>query len=345
MIGEKQSRFGLVRFAKDPQRLMNYWRSVSAETLALAPRQQWLVHSSSDKGEELDDFRDAHKSGDPVLVWSGQQKPERIDPPAFPAALVQEAALNAQDMKDVTGLHDASLGAQSQETSGRAIMARDRQGDVATYIYPDNLKDAIAECGQVINDLIPIVYDTARTITILGEDGSTKPQRINDPDHPAALDITKGKYQVVIDTGPSYTTKRVEAAEGMLAFAQAVPNLAQNFADLLAKAQDWPMAEDIADRIKRSLPPQVTQDPNEPPASPAPEQVAAMQLQQQMAALDMETKRALAAKATAEAGQALFALGQLHGGAEDAAGQLATQQLFGPGMAPPTQPATPAAPL
>ena len=115
---------------------MNYWRSVSAELLAMAPKAQWIAPGATVEGREQD-FRDAHRSGDPLLIYNdGQQPPQRVDPPAFPAAVLQEAQLNAQDMKDVTGLHDASLGAQSNETSGRAILARDRQGDVATFIYP-----------------------------------------------------------------------------------------------------------------------------------------------------------------------------------------------------------------
>ena len=106
---------------------MNYWRSVSAELLAMAPKAQWIAPGATVESREQD-FRDAHRSGDPLLICNdGQQPPQRVDPPAFPAAVLQEAQLNAQDMKDVTGLHDASLGFQSNKTSGRAILARDRQ--------------------------------------------------------------------------------------------------------------------------------------------------------------------------------------------------------------------------
>jgi hypothetical protein len=105
--------------------------------------------------------------------------------------VLQEAALNAQDMKDVTGLHDASLGARSNETSGKAILARQREGDVATYIYQDNLKAAIAECGKVIEEWIPQTYDTVREIRVLGADETQRVMRVNDPADPDSVDLPR----------------------------------------------------------------------------------------------------------------------------------------------------------
>jgi hypothetical protein len=277
--GEKTVRFGLVRMARDSQRLKNYWRSVAAEKLALAPRQQWLIKKTQTGDNE--DFRDSANNGDTVLEWSGPEKPERLDPPPVEAALLQEAALNAQDMKDVTGLHDASLGAKSNETSGKAILARQREGDVASYIYHDNLKAAIAEGGEVINQLIPITYDTLRTIRVLGEDETQKVMKVNDPNDPESIDLAKGRYDIVVETGPSFSTKRVEAAESMLEFIQAVPNAGAVAGDLIAKAQDWPMADEIAERLKKALPPGFADEDD--PDKMSPEQQQAKQQQAEMA--------------------------------------------------------------
>jgi hypothetical protein len=277
-------RWGLVRFARDGQRLKNFWRSVAAQKLALAPRQQWLIHTNA-MGDS-DDLRNAAQSGDPVLVWGGTEKPERVDPPPMEAALLQEAALNAQDMKDVTGLHDASLGAKSNETSGRAIMARQREGDVASYIYHDNLKAAIQEGGRVINQYIPTTYDTLRTIRVLGEDEQQKIMRVNDPNDDESPDLSVGKYDIVVETGPSYSTKRVEAAESMMQFVQAVPGAAQVSADLIAKAQDWPLAEEIGERLKKALPPGFADEDDPDKMTPEQQQAkqeAMMQAQAQQA--------------------------------------------------------------
>jgi len=305
-VGEKRVRFGLVRWAKDPQRLKNYWRSVAAQTLAQAPKGKWLAHESSLVEEREDDFRNAAMSSDPLLIYGGNgPAPVYTNPPPIPASLLQEAALNAQDMKDVTGLHDASLGMKSNETSGRAILARQKEGDVATYVYHDNLKAAIAEAGRVINDLIPTVYDTARTIRIVGEDDSTEVKRINDPSHPQNLDINQGRYDVVVETGPSYSTRRQEAAESLMQFVQAIPQAAGVASDLIAKAMDWPMADTIAERLKKTIPPQILEgEEGQQPKQPDPAAAMQAQMQQMMAELEIRTRHAQAMKAEFDADKA-----------------------------------------
>jgi hypothetical protein len=302
-VGDRRVRFGLIRFAKDPQRLLNYWRSVSAETLALAPKAKWLVNEQNEG--DADEFRRAHASDDTVLTWSGAQPPQLISPPQINAAVLQESSLNSQDMKDVTGLHDASLGARSNETSGKAINARQREGDIATYVYPDNLTAAIREGGRIINELLPVVYDTARTIRIVGEDDSVKVQRVNDPMNPQSIDINVGKYDISIETGPSYSTKRVEAAESMMQFVQAVPMAAQVIPDLIAKAQDWPLADQIGERLKKTIPAQLREgeDGVEPP-QPDPAQMQAQQMQMQASQLELQKAEAEVAKAVADARRA-----------------------------------------
>ena len=353
-VAKRRERFGLVRFAKDPQRLRNYWRSVAAETIALAPKATWLAHKDSVKGVE-DDFRDAAKSGDPLLIWTGQNAPQRMDPPAIPVAVLQQAQITEDDMKAVTGLHDASLGERSNETSGKAILARQKEGDVATYIYHDNLKLAIAEAGRVLNQLIPLVYDTARTIRVLGVDEEPKVVRINDPAQ-GGMDLSRGKYDIVVETGPSYSTRRTESAEAMTAFIQAVPQAAQVAGDLIAKAQDWPDADAIAERMKRAMPPQLTQDPDnpEPPTPEMQQQAQQAQMQQQMAqqAAQMQmaeseakvrTAQANALKAEAEAEKARLEVAQMNGSIQNhihqTASQMAAEAIFGQGQPSPGYPA------
>jgi hypothetical protein len=330
----KRIRFGLVRFAKDPQRLLNYWRSVAAEYLVMAPKGKWLVHEST-RSEDEDRIRTSHLDDDPIIRWSGQAPPQYVPPPIIPSALLQEAQLNAQDMKDVTGLHDASLGARSNETSGRAILARQREGDVATYVYHDNLRAAIGEGGRVIEQLIPTVYDTARTVRIIGEDEQTKVQRINDPNDPKAIDINRGRFDIVVETGPSYTTKRLEAAESMTAFVQAVPAAAPIIADLLATAQDWPEADRIAARLKKLIPPNVLQgEDGEQAAPPPPDPAQQAAGQMQMAQMEAKTRQEMAGavKAEADAAKAIAEASKAKSEAgENVAEQIA--QLYGPVVA------------
>lgn len=317
-MGDKRYRFGLIRFAKDPIRFKNIYRSAAAEWLAMSPKPKWLLNGAT--AEHAAAFRNAHKSDDNVLVWEGSEKPEMIPPVPPPTALLQQAEFADQDIKDVTGLHDASLGMKSNETSGKAIIARERQGDTATFMYHDNLSLAVKECGRVINELLPVVYDTARTITILGEDETTKAIRVNDPMAPEGmLDLGSGKYDIVVETGPSYSTKRVEAAESMMQFLQAVPQAAALIGDLVAQNQDWPGADAIAERLKKALPPNIA-EPDDEDLTPEEMQrrqmeMQAAQMQQQMQqeaarlelagkAAEIEYKRAQSAKLMSEASAA-----------------------------------------
>jgi len=186
-------------------------------------------------------------------------------------------------MNAVTGIYPAALGAKSNETSGRAIVARQREGDTGTFVYVDNFGRAIRHTGRVIIDLIPHIYDTARTIQIVGEDGKPDMVQINQPAFnnfglPTTLnDVTVGSYDVVVEMGPSYSTKREEARDGMQALMQALgPQAMPMFLDLFVKAQDWPLSDKIARRAQMLLPPQIqqmeAQESGEPPPPQAPQQ-------------------------------------------------------------------------
>lgn len=256
-LGERRVRHGLVRFMKDSVRMRNFWRSVAAEQLGYAPKAQWLAPESAVEGRE-DDFRKAHLSRDPLLVYNDDAAapPERINPPGIEAALLNEASMNTQDMKDVTGIHEASLGMNGNETSGRAIMARQREGDIASLTYYDNGNAAILEGGDVINQLIDQIYDSTRIIRTIGEDEAAKLIKINDPADPESPNLATGSYDVAITTGASYTTRRVEAAQAMMEAVQVFPQLMEVAGDLIAKAQDWPGAQELAVRLRKAIPPQ-----------------------------------------------------------------------------------------
>lgn len=255
-VGDWGHRWGLVRFLKDPQRLHNYWRSVIAERLMATPRAVWLATQEAVSGREAA-FRTSHLSDDPLLVYNGEAgtKPERIEPAQIQDALIGEAELTSQDLKDISNIHEANLGMPSNEVSGAAIMARQRVSDTGTVIYHDNLNQAVEECGRTVDELIPYVYDTPRIIKVISSDGTEDTQAINDLGNPNSIDITAGRYAVSAVTGPSYATKRQESAAAMLSTLNVMPQLIGVFADLLVEAQDWPMAEQIANRIRLSMDP------------------------------------------------------------------------------------------
>jgi len=276
-VGDRTVRHGIVRYAKDPQRLYNYWRTAAAESVALSPRAPWLVTPRQIEGQKKQ-WESANRGNPPYLLYSPDPSappPQRIEPAYPPVALFQEAGIAADDMKAVTGIYDAGLGAQGNETSGRAILMRQREGDTGTYVYVDNLSRAIRHAGRILVDLIPRIYDTERTLRILGEDGGEGFTVINrvvpGPDGPVTLnDLGAGKYDVEVSAGPGFSTRRLEAAESMMAFVQAVPQAGAVIADLIARNMDWPGAEAIAERLRRLLPPGLDAETPEPSAPPPP---------------------------------------------------------------------------
>jgi hypothetical protein len=300
--GERVYRWGLIRNLKDPQRLHNYWRSTIAEQLVAAPRNKWLTTPDAVKGHEAK-WRRSPVSADPFLYYNdGETAPIHIPPPAIDAALVNEAGASTQDLKDISNLHEASLGMPSNEVSGVAIQKRSAVSDVGTYIYTDRARIADERCAVNINELIPDYYDTMRVETIMGADSKIDTITINDPSDPNS-DVTMGKYNVTVTVGPASETKRQLAAEQMMGFVNALPQVAGNFIDLVAEAQDWPMSIEFARRAKMLLPPGMI------PPDEMTEEMKAMQaqnqqsqeMQQKVQLLELQTKLANMNAKTSEA--------------------------------------------
>ena len=251
-------RWGFVRNAKDPQRLHNYWRSVLAEELSKSVSTKWLLDTTAMKNGMADQFRNSHRTGDNVVFWDSQNggaKPEMFPPPQMNSAVLTEAGMSVQDIKDVTNKHEASLGIQSNEVSGRAITARQRVSELGDAIYLDNMNAALGEAGRVVNELIPVVYDTNRTIKVVGEDDVDMVQEINGTAGDATPDVTIGKYDITYTTGPSYATKRQEAVDVMMTLMNTMPQVGNVIADIIVRNLDIPGAAEIEERLAMMLPP------------------------------------------------------------------------------------------
>ena len=289
---------GLVRNAKDAQRMYNYWVSQEAEMLALAPKAPFIGYGGQFEGYE-DKWKTANTQNWPYLevnpdVTDGQGSamplPQRAQPPMASTGLLQAKAGAAEDIKSTTGQYNASLGMGSNERSGKAILARQREGDVGTYHYGDNLARGVRHIARQLIDLIPKIYDTQRIARIIGEDGETKMVKIN-PDQEQAVNkieqegivIEKiynpsvGKYDVVATTGPGYATKRQEALEAMAQLLQGNPQLWQVAGDLFVKNMDWPGAQEMSQRFKKTIDPKLLSEGDDNPAlQAANQQIQAM---------------------------------------------------------------------
>lgn len=248
-IGDRRVRRSLIYAAKDSQRMINYWRSASVESLALAPKAPWLVTPKNVEGHEQM-WRAAGQSNPSVLFFNPDPvtgMPKRQDPAPVQTAMLQEAALAQDDLKATTGIFDAALGAQSNETSGKAITARQMEGDVSTYVFLDNLLQAVEETGRILVDMIPKVYDVKRQIRILGKKMESKIIKVNDG---GQYDLTRGKYDVHCVTGPSFTTQRQMAAEAFQSFVQSAPATAPILIPRMVENMDLPDAKEIAEELR-----------------------------------------------------------------------------------------------
>jgi len=285
----------LIHDALDAARRYDYWSTAASELVALAPRVPYIGAKGS-FNSDADRWATANTQSHPYIEYdvvegalSGPQRQPIGGEVA--GASIQQALSASDDIKKIIGLYDASMGARSNETSGKAIMARQREGDVSTFHYQDNQARAIRHTGRVLIDLIPHYYRTARIVRVRGEDGSERKVQINkafpksdpktgqpvtepqlgldgQPARDAAgaplmkavmaiHDLTVGKYDVTVSAGPSFTTRRQEAAEQMMELIRVFPQAAPLLGDLLAKKLDWPGADEIAERLKKVLPPNV----------------------------------------------------------------------------------------
>ncbi|MEM8575529.1 MAG: portal protein [Pseudomonadota bacterium] len=337
-LDKKVVRMSLIRAARDPQQLYNYWRSAAAELIALAPKSKWLVTDTQIapyKGE----WDDANTSPTPYLRYkpdlnAPSAQPTRISPPEPPAAMWQESALVTDDMKAAMGQYDASLGAQGNEVSGRAIMARQKEGDVSAYHFSDNLNRSLEHAGRVMIDLVPKIYDTQRTIRVIGEDDAQKFEQINwsvmddATAEPVVLnDLTRGRYDVRVSIGPSYTSQRVESREALIEWMRVDPESVPMIRDLAAKTLDFEHADEMAERFKKAVPPELLPDEEQPPQQPPdPMQQQAMQMQLQEKGAEIAETEGKARKAHAEADQTELENQQMQGAAQV---EQAIAQQFG----------------
>lgn len=303
----KNHVYSLIRHAKDPQKMANYWNTSAAETIALAPKNPWIGTPKQFEGFE-EDYASANVDNLPFLKYNVDPEstgpPQRVAPGQPPTAIFEQIRRAEENIKSVIGMFNADVGAPGSEQTGAAIRARQRPGDISTYEFSENWARAILYTGKIINGMIPSVYDTERDVRVRSEDGSETfvpvnttvgdafkritsnpkpylgmpPQVIkhlmNNEGETAELnDITSGKYGVVVTTGPSYATQREESASLLMQMVQAMPQQMSVAADLIAESMDFKDAAELAKRLRKPLVQSGVIDPRpdeQPPAPPEP---------------------------------------------------------------------------
>ena len=304
-VDDKHKKFGLVRMAKDPQRMYNYWSTALTETVALAPKAKWLLAEGQDEGHE-NEWAMANIKAMPVLRYKQTDiegriapAPTRLQPEPPPAGVMTALQGMNQDLQAVVGIFDPAQLPQGMQ-SGKSLQGQQAQADMTNFHYYDNLTRSIRHTGRIILDLIPKIYDRQRVMRIIGDDGKPEMVTINEQGQDeqgvskVLNDVTVGEYDVVMETGPGYNSKRQEAVDSMMSLLGADPTLMQTAGDLIFRNMDFPGAEVIADRLAAANPMAQIDD-----KSPIPPQVQMQlaqskqmiqQLQQQIQAEEMDKK-------------------------------------------------------
>ena len=249
---------GMVQKAKDAQRMYNYSRSVAVEVNALTPKQPYLATPAMIKGHE-ERWRNMMTSSDPVMFFNFDQgqKPFRESPAAGSPALAQDAQVASADIQSTTGIFEANLGQQGNETSGVAIRGRQYQGELTNYEYADQLSDALELAGKICIDLIPKIYDTERQIRILGEDETEEVISVNKPvqdmqtgEFILTNDLAAGHYDIKMATGPSFSTRKQETAEQLSQIIAQNPDMSSLVGDILFKNMDLVGGDEVISRLR-----------------------------------------------------------------------------------------------
>lgn len=291
-IDGKRILEGVVRNAKDSQRMYNYWASAETEAIALAPRTPFIIAAGQVEGFEAE-WKSANRRNHAYLTYKplatngmAVPPPQRNSFEPAVQAITQARMLASDDLKATTGIYDAALGNKSNESSGVAIQRRNMQAQTSNFHFIDNLTRSLKHAGRVLIDLIPHIYDTARAERIIGEEGDEEVVKLNAPTQRKGKDVLyaldAGVYDVTVDVGPSFASKRQEAVASMMEVTKAYPPLAQFAGDLMVKNMDWPGAAEIADRLKKTLPPGLADDPEKKGKALPPEAQAQMQQMSQM---------------------------------------------------------------
>ena len=272
VIDQELDRKGHTRAMISAQQMENYNWSASVEFGALQSKSPYIAAAAAIEGFETY-WNTANEVNHSVLLFNARDDdgkelspPVRQNPPTSAPAFIEGAKMANAFMMAASGQHEAEMGEPGNEKSGKAINARQRQADRATYHFVDNQALAIRRQGQIILEWAPVIYDTKRVLKIIGEDGDETHVQV-DPDAEAAhkkaaqgaaaiFNPAVGRYEVVSDVGPDYATQRQEAFNAIVQILTQAPELINKIGDLLFKVADFPLADEIAERLKPGMAPE-----------------------------------------------------------------------------------------
>lgn len=271
VIDNKLERKGLTRTLKDAQRMYNYNSSAEAEAAAIATKTNWLVAAEAIAGYETG-WNRANIDNKPYMVFRHKDRdgepippPQRIDPAKSAEAYLAGMEIASRELEMASGQGPAQFGKPQREKSGIAITNSQRQGDILTFDFLDNRTQGIQYAGMILLDWIPHCYNTKQVVQVLDKDGTERmltidpnaqspyeEQKVQDQVQ-AVLNPNIGQYKVQAQAGPAYATQRQEAWNAFVQIITGAPDLINEIGDLMFLSADFPMADEIAQRIRRKI--------------------------------------------------------------------------------------------
>lgn len=302
---------GMVRYAREPQRMFNYMYTCFIETVALAPRNAYIAEVGQIPSGAIRNMWEEYNTNPQVfLLYKGMldERGNALPPPQRQAAdlpiaaLVQGLQMSDNNLKSIFRIYDASLGQRGPQESGLAINARKMESDTGIYNWGDNFNRSLRYLGVVLEDLLPAYYNTeGREFQLILDDDTKKKVVMNqapsaDNKQDKQFDLERGgNYRIAISTGPSAQTKRQESLQGMIDFFKLMPGVAATCADILVEEADFPGKNKLSARLKKALPPTLQDTGNDATADELQTQLGQMatQNQQLTAALKEATDKRL----------------------------------------------------
>jgi hypothetical protein len=285
-VDGREKTISFIRWIKDAQRSYNYSRSELAYRQKLTRYEPYMGHVKCIEGLQKY-WKEAHKAKSylPFKTGPNGEIPQRQSAPQIPQILIAEMQQSLQDIQNIPGRFEANLGANGNETSGVAILNRQKPGNYSVKPFFENANDAIESGINVVVDLLPKIFDTKRKVSIVDENNNEKNETINNTEDESS-NITIGRFKATVTVGSSFAAQRVEAVEQFIRMVQVWPELRAVTPDLAVENLDLKNVPQLISRIRKWVMPKIAADETKDP-------VIIAELQQQEQKQEQEQKMIL----------------------------------------------------
>lgn len=297
-VSGREYTLSFTRYVKDAQRFLNYTKCEIAQSIKNGRREQYIGTPDNVAGQDLMRMWKNPASQQGILLAKPDpitgQLPKREPPSEIPTTLMSMGKIAQEDISSILGLYEANRGENGAERSGIAIKERQRTGNLGLIVFFDNLDRAVEQVGRVVLGMLPRIYDTERRLTLKKDDGTDYEEVINQrrPDGSVQNDLTKGRYTLHVEAGPSFAAQRDDALNILIELARINPEIFPAIADLIAENVDIENRTQLVERLKNFVPPAMLakeRGEQPPPQGPNPQQQMA-QAQMQIQAKELQLK-------------------------------------------------------